>query len=86
LFEPAQTFIESTSNITFRQRAEIWLKSLVSRKRNPLEQTTIDNRRYALDKWTYPFFGDKLLANIHNVAMKGFVDHIADLSPATIRD
>jgi len=34
----------------------------------------------------YPFFGDKLLANIHNVAMKEFVDHIADLSPATIRD
>jgi len=82
----AQTFIESTSNITFRQQAEIWLKSLVNRKRNPLEQTTIDNRRYALDKWMYPFFGDKLLANIHNVAMKEFVDHIADLSPATIRD
>jgi hypothetical protein len=47
---------------------------------------TIDTRRYALDKWMYPFFGDKLLANSHNVAMKEFVDHIADLSPATIRD
>ena len=34
----------------------------------------------------YPFFGDKLLANIHNAAMKEFVNHIADLSPATIRD
>jgi hypothetical protein len=33
----------------------------------------------------YPFFGDKLLANIHNAAMKEFVNHIADLSPATIR-
>jgi integrase len=33
-----------------------------------------------------PFFGDKLLANIHNAAMKEFVNHIADLSPATIRD
>jgi Phage integrase, N-terminal SAM-like domain len=82
----AQTFIESTSNITFKQQAEIWLKSLANRKRNPLEQTTIDNRRYALDKWMCPFFGDKLLANIHNVAMKEFVDHIAELSPATIRD
>jgi hypothetical protein len=82
----AQTFIESTSNITFKQQAEIWLKSLANRKRNPLEQTTIDNRRYALDKWMCPFFGDKLLANIHNVAMKEFVDHITELSPATIRD
>ena len=64
----AQTFIESTSNINFKQQAEIWLKSIANRKRNPLEQTTIDNRRYALDKWMCPFFGDKLLANIHNVA------------------
>jgi len=38
----AQTFIESTSNITFQQQAEIWLKSLANRKRNPLEQTAID--------------------------------------------
>jgi len=75
-----------TSNINFKQQAEIWLKSIANRKRNPLEQTTIDNRRYALDKWMCPFFGDKLLANIHNVAMKEFVDHIAQLSPATIRD
>src|ERR1700745_2292031 len=34
----------------------------------------------------YPFFGEKLLANIHNAAMKEFVNHIANLSPATIRD
>ena len=52
---PRKTFIESTSNITFKQQAEIWLKSLANRKRNPLEQTTIDNRRYALDKWMCPF-------------------------------
>jgi len=50
----------------------------------PLEKATIDTRRYALDKWMYPFFGDKLL--VHNAAMKEFVNHIADLSPATIRD
>ena len=41
-------FVEATSNITFRQQGELWLKSLANRKRNPLEQTTIDNRRYAL--------------------------------------
>jgi len=81
-----QTFIEATTNITFNEQAEIWLKACANRKKRPLEQTTLDTRRYALDKWMYPFFGDKLLANIHNAAMKEFVNHIADLSPATIRD
>jgi hypothetical protein len=46
----AQHFIESTSRITFKKQAELWLKSLANRKRDPVEQTTIDNRRYALDK------------------------------------
>jgi len=81
-----QTFIEATTNITFNRQAEIWLKECANRKKRPLEQTTLDTRRFALDKWMYPFFGDKLLANIHNAAMKEFVNHIADLSPATIRD
>jgi integrase len=81
-----QTFIEATSNITFQQQAEIWLKSLASRKRNPLEQTTIDTRRYALDKWMYPFLGERILADVNNRAMKDFVEHISTLSPATIRD
>lgn len=45
-----QHFVEATSNITFKQQGEAWLKSLGRRKRNPLEQTTIDNRQYALDK------------------------------------
>ena len=46
----AQTFNESTCSTTFKEQGEIWLKSLANRKRNPLEQTTIDNRQYALDK------------------------------------
>ena len=82
----AQAFIEATSNITFKHQAEIWLKSLANRKRNPLEQTTIDTRRYALDKWMYPFFEEYFLADINNRAMKEFVEHISGLSPATIRD
>jgi len=82
----AQTFIESTCNITFKQQGEIWLKSLANRKRNPLEQTTIDTRRYALDKWMYPFFSDRPLADVNNRAMKEFVEHISNLSAATIRD
>jgi hypothetical protein len=44
-----QYFIEATSSITFQEQGE-WWKSLSKRKRNPLEQTTIENRRYALDK------------------------------------
>jgi hypothetical protein len=84
----AQTFIETTSFITFRQQGEIFLKSLSARKRNPLEQTTINARRYYLDKWIYPFLGDRLLADITNRAMKDFVEHMATnkLSSATIRD
>jgi hypothetical protein len=81
-----QTFIEATSDVTFKRQGDLWLKSLSCRKRNPLEQTTIDTRRYALDKWMYPFFGDLHLADVNNKAMKDFVDHISQLSAATIRD
>jgi len=83
-----QSFIESTCTTTFKQQAERWLKSLASRKRNPVEQTTIDTRRYAFDKWMYPFFEGYLLADVNNRAMKEFVEHISGpgLSPATIRD
>ena len=34
----------------------------------------------------YPFFGERHLADITNLAMKEFVDHISALKPATIRD
>jgi Phage integrase, N-terminal SAM-like domain len=81
-----QTFIEATSTITFKDQGQIWLKSSANRKRNPLEQTTIDTRRYALDKWISPFFGDRLLADVNNLAMRDFVDHISHLAPSTIRD
>jgi integrase len=83
----AQTFIESTCSITFRQQGEIWLQSLANRKRNPLEQTTIDTRRYALDKWIYPFFEGRLLADTSNRAVKELVEKMsASLSAASIRD
>lgn len=81
-----QHFVEATSSITFRRQAETWLKSLSARKRNPLEQTTIDTRRYALDKWVHPFFDGRLVAEVNNRSMKEFVEHISHLSPATIRD
>lgn len=82
-----QHFIESTSSITFKRQSEQWLRSLSARKRNPLEQTTIDTRRYALDKWIYPFLGTRLLGEVNNRAMKELVEHMAcKLSPASIRD
>ncbi len=43
-------------------------------------------RGYALDKWIYPFFEGRLLADIKNRAMRDFVEHISSLSAATIRD
>ena len=82
-----QHFIEATSSITFHDQGERWLKSLSKRKRNPLEQTTIDNRQYALDKWIYPFFEGRLLAEINNRSMKELVEKMAPkLSAASIRD
>ena len=82
-----QHFIESTNTITFKQQAELWLKSLANRKRDPVEQTTIDNRRYALDKWLYPSLGEMYLADVSNLALKTLVDKMAaSLSPASIRD
>src|SRR5260370_6904670 len=79
-----QTFRESTSIITFKEQGEIWLQSLSNRKRNPLEQTTIDTRRYALDKWMYPFFGTCHLAAVTNLPMTEFVYHIPPLAPPPI--
>lgn len=72
---------------TFHQQAELWLKSLANRKRDPVEQTTIDNCRYALDKWAYPHIGEMHLADINNRVLKELVDLMtAKLSPATVRD
>jgi integrase len=81
-------FIQATSSITFKQQAELWLRSLANRKRNPVEETTIANRRYTLDKWIYPHLGSTYLADVNNLALKGFVEHLAaaSLAPASIRD
>lgn len=83
-----QHFVESTSNVTFKQQGELWLRTLANRKRNPLEATTIETRRYALDNWIYSSLGDMYLVDVNNHALKDFVEHMAagGLSPATIRD
>ena len=82
-----QQFIEATTSISFREQGEVWLKSLSKRKRNPLEETTIDNRRYAMDKWIYPFFAGRHLADINNRTLKELVENMAPhLAAASIRD
>jgi len=82
-----QQFIEATTSISFREQGEVWLKSLSRRKRNPLEETTIDNRRYAMDKWIYPFLAGRHLADINNRALKELVENMAPhLAAASIRD
>jgi hypothetical protein len=83
----ARRFHEANARTTFKQQGERWLKSLAQRKRNPLEQTTIDTRRYALDKWVYPFLGDRTLGEINNLAVKELVETMsAELAPSSIRD
>jgi len=83
----AQQFSEATSTTTFRHQGEWWLKSLQQRKRNPVEQTTIDNRRYALDKWIYPFLGNCTLGEVNNRTVKELVEKMAEkLAASSIRD
>jgi len=83
----ARQFHEANARTTFRQQGERWLKSIAERKRNPLEQTTIDTRRYALDKWIYPFLGDRTLGEVNNLMIKELVEKMsAELAPSTIRD
>jgi integrase len=61
---------------------------LANRKRNPLEATTISNRRYTLDKWLYPRIGPELLSAISNRTMKELVEYFvgANLAASSIRD
>jgi hypothetical protein len=82
-----QRFVEATSSTTFKQQGEWWLKSLAERKRNPLEQTTVDNRRHALDKWLYLVLQGKLLADLNNRTLKELVEKMAEkLAASSIRD
>ena len=82
-----QHLVQSTSNITFRKQAEIWMQDLRKRRNNPVEQTTIDTRRYALDKWLNPFLGETYLADVNNRLLKELVGKMAGvLAPASIRD
>jgi integrase len=83
----AQRFHEANTRTTFKQQGEAWLKSLANKKRDPVEQTTIDNRRYALDKWIYPFLGSMTLGEVNNRTLKELVEKMSgELAASSIRD
>jgi hypothetical protein len=73
---------------TFREQGEAWLVMLAERKRKPLQQSTIANRRYGLRTWLYPHLGDKALEDVNSRAVKRLVEKMvaAGLSAATVRD
>ena len=52
-----QSFIEATSTISFANKVKNGSNLFPNGSAIPLEQTTIDNRRYAMDKWIYPHIG-----------------------------
>ena len=81
-----QHYIESTTTVSFQQQAEIWLRWAVQSKRNPIEDSTMQNRRCALDKWIYPYLGDTYLGEVNNFLLRDFVAHLCEkgLAPGTI--
>jgi integrase len=69
--------------VTFREQAEIYLKSAVSRKRNPLRDTV--SVEGALSKWVFPAIGDSPLSQVDNLTLKPLVEKMSkSLSARTV--
>lgn len=69
--------------MTFREQAEIYLKSAVSRKRNPLRDTV--SVEGALSKWVYPAIGDSPLSQVDNPTLKPLIEKMSgSLSARTV--
>jgi integrase len=66
-------FQANAPDLTFREQAEEWYKSLASRRRRPPRPSTMDGYRHALDKWILPQLGDLHLAEVSNGALREFV-------------
>jgi integrase len=73
----AAVFGERTGTLTFAEQAEKWITALPNRKRRPVKPATIFNWRHALDKWILPNFGDMLLADVGNGALRQLVETMA---------
>lgn len=71
---------------TFRQQADSWIASLLSRKRRPVKPATISGWRDALNAWLLPHLGEKLLAEVSNKTVRELVEKmsVANLSAKTI--
>jgi integrase len=71
---------------TFRSQAEVWIKSLSTRRRKPVKPATLSGWQHALGKWILPNLGDKPLSEVSNGAVRDFVEKMvsAGLSPKTI--
>jgi hypothetical protein len=69
--------------VTFREQAEKYLKSAVSRKRNPLRDTV--SVEGALNKWVYPAIGDMPLSQVDNLTLKPLIEKMSgSLSARTV--
>jgi integrase len=70
-------------DVTFREQAKIYLKSAVSRKRNPLRDTV--SVEGALSKWVYPAIGDLPLGQVDNLSLKPLIEKMSkSLSARTV--
>ena len=71
---------------TFRSQAEIWIASLLTRRRKPVKPATIVGWTCALDKWILPNIGEKPLSEVSNSVLRDLVEKMsaAGLSAKTI--
>jgi integrase len=74
-------------NPTIREQGQIWLADLANRKRDPLQQSTLDQRAAALKNWIYPAIGHLHFSEVRNATVKPLVDALvaAGRKPWTIK-
>ncbi len=63
-------------DVKFQEQAEIYLETAVTRKRNPLRDTTSIDA--AFNKWVYPAIGDQPLSQVDNLSLKPLVQKMAE--------
>ena len=64
--------------LTFKERAEAWLKQVRTRRFNPYKETTVETPSYALNKYVYPVIGNLPLSQVNNRTCKPLVDAMFD--------
>jgi integrase len=82
-----KNFLANTSPaVTFRQRAELWLESMRTRKRKPVKAATLSGWNDALRAWLLPHLGDLPLSEVTNKTARELVEKmtVAELAQKTI--